>query len=160
MMKKIFVAATAFLLTSALHAQTTTPATNTGSATQFQQDISKYIDFKETDHDFGKIPYGKPVEFEVEMKNISKDSIKITNVQVGCGCTTPKWQPGPYAAGETFKITLGFNGYTEGHFEKYVTIFFENGLSKQIKFHGETFKTPDNPAPANGAVQKLKNPGK
>ena len=29
-------------------------------------DISKVIQFKETDHDFGKIPYGKPAEFKLE----------------------------------------------------------------------------------------------
>ena len=90
------------------------------------------------------------------MKNISSDSVKIQNVQVSCGCTTPKWQAGPYAAGENFKVTLGFNGYTEGHFEKSVTIFFENGLSKQIKFHGETFKAPDDAAPAS-AASKMKS---
>lgn len=160
-MKKILFAAAAFLAASVLNAQTTTaPAPSAGTANTQTQDVAKVIDFKETDHDFGKIAYGKPVEFDVQMTNLSKDSIKITNVQAGCGCTTPKWQPGPYAAGSNFKVTLGFNGYTEGHFEKYVTIFFENGLSRQIKFHGETFKTPDNAAPANGAVQKLKPSGK
>ena len=120
------------------------------------QDIKKLVEFKELDHDFGKIPYGKPVEFDVLIKNVSNDSVKIENVQVGCGCTTPKWQPGPYAAGENFKITLGFNGYTEGMFNKVVTIYFSGGASQLIKFHGETFKAPENPAPANGTVQKLK----
>lgn len=126
------------------------------NTTQQQPDIAKIIDFKETDHDFGKIAQGKPVEFDLFMKNISADSVTIQNVSVGCGCTTPKWQPGPYAAGETFKITVGFNGSANGPFVKQVTVFFNGGLSKVIRFHGETFKTPDNPAPANAAVQQLK----
>jgi hypothetical protein len=121
-----------------------------------QPDIAKVIDFKELDHDFGKIPQGKPVEFDLFMKNLSADSVRIENVQVGCGCTTPKWQPGPYAAGEIFKITVGFSGNANGVFSKQITVFFNGGLSKVIRFHGETFKTPDNPAPANGAVQQLK----
>lgn len=102
--------------------------------------IEKVLSFKEDDHEMGKIPYGKPIEYDVLITNISKDSVKIDNVQVGCGCTTPKWQAGPYAAGQTFKITLGFNGYTDGHFEKVVTVFFSGGLTKVLKFHGDTFK--------------------
>ena len=130
------------------------PQVNTPAAPQ--ADISKTVWFQETDHDLGKIPYGKPVEFAVNMKNISSDSLKIKNVQAGCGCTTPKWQPGPYAPNTPFNITIGFNGYTEGVFNKVVTIFFENGMSQLLRFHGETFKTPDNPAPANTPVQQLK----
>jgi hypothetical protein len=123
---------------------------------QQQNDITKAIEFKELDHDFGKIPFGKPAGFELEMKNISKDSIKIENVQVGCGCTTPKWSPGPYASGETFKIGIGFNGATDGEFHKVVTVFFTGGLSQVIKFHGQTYKTPDNAAPANPTIEKIK----
>jgi hypothetical protein len=120
-------------------------------------EISTVLDIKQSNHDFGKIPYGKAVEFDVEIKNLSADSIKIENVKVGCGCTTPRYQPGPYAPGESFKVTLGFNGYTEGHFEKTADIFFSNGLSQQIRFHGEGYKVPEASAPANGAVQKMKS---
>lgn len=132
-MRRIAFCVAAFLAFSTVDAQS--------SATTSQApDITKVLSFKEADHDLGKIPYGKPVEFDVLITNISKDSVKIDNVQPQCGCTTPKWQAGPYAAGQTFKITLGFNGYTEGHFEKYVTVFFSGGLTKQFKFHGDTFK--------------------
>ena len=153
-MKNIFLIIFSVFAISQLHAQVK-PISNS-NATQIQ-DIKKLVEFKELDHDFGKIPYGKTVEFDVLIKNISNDSVKIENVQVGCGCTTPKWQPGPYAAGENFKITLGFNGYTEGIFNKVVTIYFSGGASQLIKFHGETFKAPENAAPANGSVQKLKS---
>lgn len=127
---------------------------------QVNEDISKVIQFKETDHDFGKIPYGKPAEFTLEMKNISADSVTIEDVRVGCGCTTPKWKPGPYAAGQDFNITIGFNGYTEGQFTKVVTLFFKGGLQQVVKFHGETYKAPDNAAPGNAAVNQLKSGGK
>ena len=124
-------------------------------------DISKVISFKETDHDFGKIPYGKPAKFDLVMKNISNDSVTIEDVKVGCGCTTPEFPEGkgPFAAGKDFKVTIGFNGYTEGQFNKVVTVYFKGGLSQLIKFHGETFKAPDSPAPNNGAVQQLKSGG-
>ena len=146
----MFLIVPAFFAVVILKAQTAT-------IVQAQQnDITKFVEFKELDHDFGKIPFGKAVEYELSMTNISKDSVKIENVQVGCGCTTPKWSTGPYAAGETFKIGIGFNGATDGEFHKVVTVFFSGGLSQVIKFHGQTYKTPDNAAPGNSAIQKMK----
>ena len=149
-MKKFALFFTLFIVVASIHVQAQTDTT---------ADISKVIQFKELDHDFGKIPYGKPAEFTLDMKNISHDSVTIEDVKVGCGCTTPKWQPGPYAAGQDFNIIIGVNGYTEGQFNKVVTIYFKGGLSQLIKFHGETYKTPDNPAPNNSGVQQLKSSG-
>ena len=152
-MKKMMVALSALLILSAAHAQT---STSTPATAQSAQDVSKFLEISDVDHDMGKIPFGKPVEYELPVKNVSADSIKLQNVQAGCGCTTPQWKPGPYAPGETFKIKVGFNGSTKGVFTKNVTIFLDNGLSKLIKFHGETYETPADAAPANSAVQGMK----
>ena len=167
-MKKITGFLTCLFFAAIVNAQTqataNATANNTAAASPAaapKADISKVLEFKEENHDFGKIPYGKPVEFDVAIKNVSADSVKIENVKVGCGCTTPKYDQGKsYAPGENFKVTLGFSGYADGTFEKSVDIFFSNGLSKQIKFHGTGYKVPETPAPSNGAVQKLKNSGK
>ena len=150
-MKRLLLLVPALFVVVLLKAQTPAPQQQ-----QEPNDITKIVDFKELDHDFGKIPFGKPAEFELEMKNISKDSVKIENVQVGCGCTTPKWSPGPYAPGQTFKVGIGFNGATDGEFHKVVTVFFNGGVSQVIKFHGQTYKTPDNAAPANATIEKMK----
>ena len=150
-MKKLLLFVPALFAVALLKAQTPV-----AQQQQQQNDITKIVEFKELDHDFGKIPFGKPAEFELEMKNLSKDSVKIENVQVGCGCTTPKWSPGPYAPGETFRVGIGFNGATDGEFHKVVTLFFNGGLSQVIKFHGQTFKAPDNAAPGNATIEKMK----
>ncbi|MDB5231616.1 MAG: hypothetical protein JWN76_2421 [Chitinophagaceae bacterium] len=147
-MKKLSLVLAFALGVAAVNAQT---ATTGGPVTQAQPaaDINKLISFTESDHDFGKIPYGKPAEYELEVKNISNEPIKIENVQPGCGCTTPKYEKDKVLApGETAKITLGFSGYADGKFEKYVNVFFSGGLNKQIKFHGETVKPADPVAPA------------
>ena len=150
-MKKLVLFFSALIVLSVTHAQTAALApANT-------PDITKIVTFNELDHDFGKIPYGKPAEFDLQMTNVSGDTLRIQDVKAGCGCTTPKWQPGPYAAGATFKITIGFNGYTEGNFSKVVTLFFPGGLTQVIKFHGETFKAPTDPAPGNSAANNLKD---
>ena len=126
-----------------------------------QPDVSKILDIRNTNHDFGKVAYGKPVEFEVEIKNISNDSVKIETVKVGCGCTTPRYEAGKsFGPGETIKVTLGFNGMTEGPFSKTADLIFNNGLTKQIVFRGEGYKVPEAPAPTNGAVEKMKKGSK
>lgn len=166
-MKKITAFLSCVFIAAIVNAQapaTATVAANNAAAANAapapKADISKVLEFKEENHDFGKIPYGKPVEFDVAIKNISPDSVKIENVKVGCGCTTPKYEQGKsFAPGQSFKVTLGFTGYADGFFEKSVDIFFNNGLSKQIKFHGTGYKVPQTPAPSNSAVQKLKNAG-
>lgn len=161
-MKKITLVLTSLFVAALVNAQTpvVSPAASTTQTTP-KADISKVLEFKEENHDFGKIPYGKPVEFDVAIKNIGTEPIKVENVKVACGCTTPKFEQGKaYAPGETFKVTLGFSGYADGPFEKYVDIFFSNGLTKQIKFHGTGYKVAETPAPANTGVQKLKNAGK
>ena len=155
-MKKMSLFLSSLFIAALIHAQA--PAVNNNMLTP-AADITKALAFKEENHDFGKIPYGKPVEFDVEMKNISSDSIKIDNVKVSCGCTTPKYQAGPYAPGESFKVTLGFSGYADGAFEKYVDLFFSNGMTKQVRFHGTGYKVETTPAVKAG-IQKLKNGGK
>ena len=155
-MKKLFVFLFATLACLVVQAQSA-DVTNPDLA---KPDISKILKFSEVDHDFGKIPFGKPAEFDIVMTNISTDSVTLENVQASCGCTTPKWQAGPYAPGESFKITIGFNGGTEGDFAKTVTVYVKGGFMQVLKFHGSAYKTPDNPAPANGAIDQLKGGGR
>jgi len=164
-MKKISLVVTGMFIAALVNAQTPAVASTQNSvqttAGTPKADITKVLEFKDENHDFGKIPYGKPVEYDVPIKNISSDSVKIESIKVGCGCTTPKYEQGKsYAPGENFKVTLGFSGYADGVFEKSVDIFFNNGLSKQIKFHGVGYKVAETPAPSNGGLQKLKNSGK
>ena len=113
-MKKFTLLFSTLFIGLLLNAQTTT--TTTPVTTEAPKvDIASVLKITEADHDFGKIPYGKPVEFDITVKNVSKDSVKVDNVKVGCGCTTPRYEQGKaYAPGETFKVTLGFSGYADG----------------------------------------------
>jgi hypothetical protein len=158
-MKKLTLALSSLFIASLINAQAPASSATASAAQVAPIEISKVLEFKETTHDFGKIVMGKPVEFDVTIKNISSDSIRIENVKVGCGCTTPKYEAGPHAPGSTFKVTLGFSNMQEGNFEKYADIFFNNGTSKQVKFFGTGYKVAENSAPTNNAVQKLKTAG-
>jgi len=128
-MKKIIKVALLILSISSLNAQTTPSSDN---------DITKYLKFTNDNYDMGKIPNGKPVEYNVDVQNISNSNITLDNVIVGCGCTTPKYTknqvltPGAHAI-----ITLGFNGLAIGPFSKSATLFFSGNLVKPVSFHGE-----------------------
>ena len=158
-MKKItIVLSVLFALTTSSKAQITT--TTTPGVINAKPDIDKVLQFTNADYNFGKIVFGKPTEYQVSVKNLSADSVVLENVQAGCGCTTPKgYTKGEkIAPGKTKVVTLGFNGGTNGAFTKFVTFFFGGGMQKQVTFHGETYKPAEQPAPANDATQKLKNP--
>lgn len=153
-MKKFTLLLCSFFIAALLYAQS--PSSQLAAGTTAAIDVSKVLEFQETVHDFGKIAMGKPVEFDVFIKNISSEPVKIENVRVGCGCTTPKYDTASHAPGESFKVTLGFSNMQEGNFEKYADIIFNNGVTKQIRFHGTGYKVAENSAPANTAIQKMK----
>ena len=129
-----------------------------GILTARAQSVTPAVDnlqLKESEHDFGKIPQGKPVYYIFKVNNTGAAELKLDNVQASCGCTTPEWDHQPIAAGATADIKVGYNAAAEGPFEKYITITYNN-QSKQIKIKGTVWKAPEGPAPANASVNFLK----
>ncbi|HVK98116.1 MAG TPA: DUF1573 domain-containing protein [Flavisolibacter sp.] len=108
------------------------------------------------EHDFGKIPQGKPVYYTFEIKNNGDTPLKLENVQTSCGCTTPEWSKEPIAPGATDKLKVGYNAASEGPFDKMITIIYNGTESKQIKIKGIVWKVPEGSAPANASIQFLK----
>ena len=93
----------------------------------------KYIKIDDADHDFGDIPYGQAVEYPVNMVNISQDTLRLTNVVVSCGCTTPQYTKGVYPPGATIHMKVGFNGHSDGTFNKTLSILFEAPAGQFVK---------------------------
>ncbi len=143
------------------------PVAATKAVTDVKTDKIALIDYKapedvllmkEMEYNFGKIPQGKPVTHIFEVTNTGKEPLKISNVQASCGCTTPVWEQNKdIAPGQTSKITVGYNAASEGMFEKTITISYNSNQSKMIKIKGEVWKTPTESAPANKALEGLKN---
>ena len=130
-MKKFILFALLFTASTKLFAQTA-PATS-----QVQKDINKVLKFSNDNYNMGNIPYGKPTEFVVTIENISGAPVTLNNVQVSCGCTTPKFQAGAVIApGQKTTVTLGFNGAAMGNFSKSATIFLSDNLIKTVSFSG------------------------
>lgn len=111
---------------------------------------------KNTVHDFGQIPQGKPVYFTFEIVNNGKTELKLDNVHADCGCTTPEWSREAIAPGATSKIKVGYNSAVENYFEKHITLTYNSTQSKQLTIKGTVWKAPEGPAPANASIDLLK----
>lgn len=102
------------------------------------QDNGAKVSIKNETYNMGKVTFGKPVEYWVEVTNISKDTLKLEGVRAGCGCTTPDFAPNQvFKPGETVKIKINFNGSVIGKFTRFTDIFISGGIVKQTSFTGE-----------------------
>jgi hypothetical protein len=114
------------------------------------------LKLKETEHNFGKIPQGRPVYYTFEIVNTGTQPLKLDDVHASCGCTTPEWSREPIAPGATAEIKVGYNAAAENYFEKSITITYNTNQTKQLKISGTVWKAPEGAAPANASVQFLK----
>ncbi len=68
------------------------------------------ITWDKNTHDFGDIIQGEKVEHTFKFTNTGTEPLVITNVEVTCGCTTPKgWPRDPINPGGRGEITVQFD---------------------------------------------------
>jgi hypothetical protein len=81
------------------------------------------ISFEKESHDFGDIYQGDKVQHVFTFENTGTEPLIITNVQVTCGCTAPRWPRDPIAPGQEGEITIQFNSTGKiGRQNKVITI--------------------------------------
>lgn len=73
------------------------------------------IQFNETEHDFGTIPNGIPVETVFEYKNTGDSPLVVTDIKSTCGCTVPSDWTKQVMPGETGHFNVKFNGKGNGN---------------------------------------------
>jgi hypothetical protein len=152
-MKKTLLIIIYGLLTACVADAQSAPLNSASNSVTQKEDI---LQLKETGFSFGKIPQGRPVNHVFEVVNTGRSPLLLENVQASCGCTTPEWSREPIAPGATVPIKVGYNAYSDGHFNKTVTIFYNNGQTKTLIITGEVYKLPATAAPENASVQFLK----
>ena len=160
-MKKIIIFVVVCFVAFFSKAQSAELAKNTSStiaAASASTVPAEILGLKESSFDFGKIPQGRPVTHVFEVVNNGKDSLKISNVQASCGCTTPDWDRNKVQAPKekTF-ITVGYNAASEGAFTKIITVTYNGSETKQMTITGEVWKTPSTSAPENKELSSLKD---
>jgi uncharacterized membrane protein len=81
------------------------------------------ITFNKTEHDFGEIENGTPVETVFSFTNTGKAPLVITNIKSSCGCTVPQgWSKEPLAPGASSDFTVKFNGKGANKVSKTITV--------------------------------------
>lgn len=136
MKKYLFLLVVLFIAGTVL-AQEANKASNKGAV----------ITFDKKTHDFGDMHQGDKVEETFKFTNTGSEPLIITNVQVTCGCTTPKgWPRDPIMPGQKGEITIGFNSAGKSGKQNKVVTIVSNAINtdgNQISFTANiTDKTP------------------
>ena len=140
-MKKVFLFASAVVLSAGLFAQQ--PAQTPTTTQAPQKKAEDFIKFKELTYNFGKIKQNVPVTHNFEFTNTSDAPVIIESATPSCGCTTPVKPDAAILKGKTDKITAGFNAVNLGAFNKSITIKVAGvALPVQIHITGEVL-TPE-----------------
>lgn len=139
MMKKLFFAFTAMVLSAGVFAQAKA------------DDIAK---IKQETIDLGKIPQGIPAVSTFIVTNISKTDLIIESANPTCGCTVGDYTKSPIKPGQTGTITATFNAAGLGPIDKHMNVKFAGADdTKSIGFKGEVLTTDE------FAKYKAANPG-
>lgn len=114
------------------------------------------IKLDKTEHDFGKIVNGTPVETKFKYTNTGNSMLVVSNIKSTCGCTVPSDYQKEVKPGETAEFTVKFNGRGNGKISKTLTMTTntEQGNEK-VKITAFVEKDPNAPVPgAATAVTK------
>ncbi|MFN4083905.1 MAG: DUF1573 domain-containing protein [Bacteroidia bacterium] len=102
------------------------------------------ITFTKLEHDFGVIYEGKTAEYDFIFTNTGNVPLVLTNVQPGCGCTTPEWPREPIMPGKQGKIKAIYNpGAYKGPFAKGIAVMSNATNSNvQLTIKGDVKEIP------------------
>ncbi len=95
------------------------------------------ITWEKSTHDFGDVFQGDKVEHVFRFTNTGNQDLVITNVEVTCGCTTPKgWPRDPIPKGGSGELTVAFDSAGKiGKQNKVITITSNSvGTLNQVMF--------------------------
>ncbi len=90
------------------------------------------IKWDNANYDFGDLAQGERVETTFKFTNSGTAPLIITNVEVTCGCTTPKgWPRDPILPGGTGELTIAFNSVGKYGRQNKVVKVISNAVSTQ-----------------------------
>lgn len=89
----------------------------------FQNKAGAVIFLPETQHDFGKVPEGKKVEYTFKFENKGTESLVIKDVKTSCGCTAAVVSNNTIKPGESGSIKVDFDTKNrQGRNSKSITV--------------------------------------
>lgn len=81
------------------------------------------IEWKQTEIDFGKVPFNEPIEVEFTFKNPGMIPLVISEVKPSCGCTVANYPKQPIGSGGEGAIKVTFDAKTPGYFSKTISVY-------------------------------------
>jgi hypothetical protein len=142
-MKKLLLSLTAFVLTTAL----------------FAQSDSAVARFNSTVIDLGRIKQDNPTMATFEVTNIGKEPLVIEQATPTCGCTIGDYTKEPIAPGKSGFIKATYNAKNVGMFEKRLNVKFAGYDMRAITIKGEVLKNEDAAATPSTEPAKIAAPG-
>ena len=105
------------------------------------------ISFDKTEHDFGQIMNGTPVETTFSYTNTGESPLVVTDIKSTCGCTVPQgWSKEPLMPGASSQFSVKFNGKGANKTSKTITLTTNTQTGReQVRI--SAFITPDPNAP-------------
>lgn len=99
--------------------------------TKADQNNGPVITWEKKTHDFGNIVQGDKVEHTFYFTNTGNEPLIVTNVQVSCGCTTPKWPRDPVPPGAQGEVTVAFNSAGKMGMQNKPVILVSNAVNPE-----------------------------
>ncbi|WP_134090660.1 DUF1573 domain-containing protein [Olivibacter sp. XZL3] len=93
------------------------------------------MEFRSDTYDFSKIKEGEKIDHVFEFVNTGKSPLIISDVQAGCGCTTPKFDKKPIKPGERGSIQVGFNSAGQRGAQHKIITVYSNAQPAQTMLH-------------------------
>ena len=120
------------------------------------------MELDKTEHDFGSIVNGTPVETIFTYKNTGNAMLVVSNIKSTCGCTVPSNYTKEVKPGETGQFTVKFNEKGNGKVTKSLTMTTNTEKGKDVvKIMAQVQPDPNAPAkPARKPAAMPVNPVK
>ncbi|WP_458626771.1 DUF1573 domain-containing protein [Winogradskyella sp. PC D3.3] len=110
-----------------------------------------------TEHDFGTIANGTPVETVFKYTNTGNSMLVVSDIKSTCGCTVPSNYTKEVQPGETGEFTVRFNGKGNGKVTKSLTMTTNTEKGKiPVRITAFVEKDPNAPAATNAAKSTTK----
>jgi len=88
-------------------------------------------------HNFGKVKKNSKAEYKFTFTNVGDKPLVITDVEVGCSCTTPIWPKTAIFPGKKDGITVGYKTDRVGPIDRTINVKTNTGKNIQLKIIGE-----------------------
>ena len=84
------------------------------------------------EHDFGDMRQNAPQTYVFRFKNLGEVPILLETVRTSCGCTAARWTETAIAAGQTGEVSIEYDAYQTGDFNKKIRVFFDRQRKPEV----------------------------